>query len=92
MHAFLKKFNLMCLIGFAYMYVCALLVCSVHRGQKGYTLKLDWSWRCLGNTMWVLANQPASSGRIASALNIGLIYIAPVICLWQCEYRPLQIM
>lgn len=28
------KFNLMCLIIFAYMYVCALPVCSVHRGQK----------------------------------------------------------
>lgn len=34
MHAFLKKLNLMCLIGFPYMYVCALLVSSVHRGQK----------------------------------------------------------
>lgn len=38
-----------------------------------HTLELDWKYRCLWNTIWVLWIKPATSGRTASALDIWFI-------------------
>lgn len=53
-----------------HVYLCTICVPGVKGGWKKALSPLEWSYRCLWATMWMLGMELRSARRVASALQL----------------------